>query len=798
MAAAAIILATGSSAQASGQAVAASRQVDEAIESAADALKDATAENSEGTETLTETDVGSGGLWKPITYFDPLIDDFNADAERAGRVNAAARKAVAAKYGLSVVALEETISLLRQMALDEYNDKKKAALRSQALRLVESSRAPIALMIASGVVDQVGDHCTPADVDMLMKRSSNPEADLWAIATGCSSSGAFAVALDRSPRARPALSYIAMNWTDADPASNLAAADALLRADFLAQVEVDQRDRVHADIARYKLSKLLDLGMLNEALAFGDSLTPPVRMQALRPGGDEVRATIGGFRLKTSPYGQAVAADYAAALALAGRQSEARSVLDLVAPAATRRAARVCLDAGKPECTVEGEHGVPLDTLVVDQLLDSPDADPYVLVETQAMGLPSRSGGVTEAFCKIAPRPDEQGECKGARAYIARNRAEKGDEQQDAQEVSRVIRRLGGQPFEAARAGYAARLATLGFGDTPLRDWSRASVDPAPIPFRERPLPAAARASKPREGASPRHFAPLPGGFTLVRAERSGQRAAAISLSQRFDPDGEVSAGGYWLHLSEDGGKSWQPPLYTGLAEHFPYVIPTESRVRMLAGDRIKLEVKEELIDTASISYPPVGTRIRRKRQGIYLDIPIAELRKDSDGDGLSDIAARHLLLDQQRDGGTPFVVGQDRKCSAPSADTEARLEILKKIFQVEARAIIEPVGPRKELIGPWRRSTPSEKPPIFLLGNPGDYRCLTLDRPMIVYSEADRERLREHSPDFQLIELPPIHWNRGHTRGFVNWSMGWAGGTYRLMRNGHDWKLESISEWVT
>jgi hypothetical protein len=69
-----------------------------------------------------------------------------------------------------------------------------------------------------------------------------------------------------------------------------------------------------------------------------------------------------------------------------------------------------------------------------------------------------------------------------------------------------------------------------------------------------------------------------------------------------MDPNGEVSAGGYWLHLSDDGGKTWQPPLYTGLAEYFPYSVPEQSDLPMFDGKHIRLEVEEALIDTASIT----------------------------------------------------------------------------------------------------------------------------------------------------------------------------------------------------
>jgi len=283
-----------------------------------------------------------------------------------------------------------------------------------------------------------------------------------------------------------------------------------------------------------------------------------------------------------------------------------------------------------------------------------------------------------------------------------------------------------------------------------------------------------------------------------VRFERSGKRAAAISISPLFDPDGEVSQGGYWLHLSDDGGRHWHAPLYTGLAQFFPYVVPSSSKLPLLAGDHVRLEVEEALIDTASITYPPVGTRTRRKRSGIYLDIPIAALTADSDGDGLTDIAAHHLLLDE-RGPDRPFVVGHDTNCTKPSSDTLAQLELLKTLYKVQARALIEPVNRSpSQLFGGWQGNSLPAKPPIFLEGNPHDYRCIRIDRPMIVYRPADRERLRRFSPDFQLITLPPITWNRAHDRGFLKWSMGWTGGTVRLEKAGDGWSLQQIGSWIT
>jgi hypothetical protein len=767
----------------------------------------ALAEADVQSDVLTAADLqdDQDALWQPIGYFDPVIDEFVADAERVKGADDRSRAAVAFKYGLSRDAFDATTAFLRNMSKHAYDRDRRSKLRSQALHVLSlSKRAPIALMFVAGVIAHFDGDCPASDVASLMKGSLNTDRDLWAVANGCANADAMRAAIDGARASRPALLYIAMNWTAGDPSSELAAADMLLRPKFLMQVDEQHRTEVHAEIARDKIAKLLDLGLLRDALAFGDSLSPEVRARALQLQHGGFEASIGGFRVKTAQYSDWTAVDYAAALALAGRTAEAHGLLDQSAPPARRKEARDCLEAGKGQCGVgeAWEKKVPLGALVVDQLLDDPGDDPYVLMEMAAAGTAApgerlSGGAVTEAACRLLSRKDEQQDCQNLRDAIAAARSA-GPATDEDREFWASVQRAGGPPFDSAKARYSAGLELLGPAK-PAPNWTRVRVDPAPVPFQELPIPAADRTKKAPRRPDPRAFAPLPQGYTLVRAERSGSRAIAISLSQRFDPDGEVTAGGYWVHLSDDGGKTWQPPLYTGLAEHFPYVVAPSSNLPMIDGDRLHLAVSDSLIDTSSISYPPVGTRLRRERRGIYLDIPISELRKDSDGDGISDIAAHHLLLDGAAANARPYIVGRDANCSgAPDAEKLARLAIVKKVLGVEARELIEPAGSTHVLIGGWRRSEPDSKPPIFLRGNSDDYRCIATDRLMIVYADADQDRLRKFSPDFQLVELPPIRWNRDRTRGFIKWNMGWAGGTYRLTRSGDEWKLESIAEWIS
>jgi len=211
---------------------------------------------------------------------------------------------------------------------------------------------------------------------------------------------------------------------------------------------------------------LLDLGLLPQALAFGDSLSPEIRNRALEPTRDAIRTSIGGIELKTSPFWDSPAVNYAAALALAGRNSEARSVLDLVAPASKRSQARGCLDAGKDDCPVGdlAPDRIPVGALVVDQLLDHPDADPYVLLESEAVGYSLSGGGVTEALCRLLSHPGEKHECDVERELVANNRIPEDNETAGDRALWAAIAHVGGQQFESAKASYG-RARCIGSGE---------------------------------------------------------------------------------------------------------------------------------------------------------------------------------------------------------------------------------------------------------------------------------------------------------------------------------------------
>lgn len=189
-------------------------------------------------------------------------------------------------------------------------------------------------------------------------------------------------------------------------------------------------------------------------------------------------------------------------------------------------------------------------------------------------------------------------------------------------------------------------------------------IDAQPA-WREHPMPPALRSPlKPSKritgglglfgdqkpaGRPPKWTDRLPPG-ELVRVERDGARIVAITASQSLDPAGEVGSGGYWLSLSGDGGKSFAAPLYMGLRVFGPYTIRPESNLPLLAADTLQIEVLLRRIDPEKIMFPPIALPIAESRDDIYLTLPLADLRRDTDGDGLTDLAEQAMLLDPDCD----------------------------------------------------------------------------------------------------------------------------------------------------
>ncbi|HTP26826.1 MAG TPA: hypothetical protein VMK12_14380 [Anaeromyxobacteraceae bacterium] len=292
----------------------------------------------------------------------------------------------------------------------------------------------------------------------------------------------------------------------------------------------------------------------------------------------------------------------------------------------------------------------------------------------------------------------------------------------------------------------------------------------------------------------------LPQGFRAIRAERNGARAVAVALSQRLDPTGEVSGGGYWLLLSNDGGASWQAPLYTGLRTLHPYVVAERSALPILQQEEIRLEVAREELDEASISFPPVCLRTGPRQEGLVLVSTLAALRQDSDGDGLTDVVEERLLLDPSNpdSDGDGIPDGRDPAPHVPNRqdatrDSELLSEILARLTNHQWRA----PGIEPGLGGSGMAHSPESTLDVLYVESATP---IAAERgfpvQVMVLTPEEVAKARKRFGAFYPLHLRTF-FDARHENAYIEWDEGWRGGTLKATWKG-SWTLEELQSWIT
>lgn len=262
-----------------------------------------------------------------------------------------------------------------------------------------------------------------------------------------------------------------------------------------------------------------------------------------------------------------------------------------------------------------------------------------------------------------------------------------------------------------------------------------------------------------------------------VTVDTQGQRTVVVYRSYALDPSSELGDAGYRLQLRDAGGKV--EDLSLGFSEMRPYVIVHNDKLPLLDGDDLQLAVDARELDDASVTFPPVGLRAKRQEKDLLLRCPLAELRKDTDGDGLTDIEEARLVTDPSSvdtdgdglsDKDDPAPLGAD----APSTpEQEVRQAAYRQLVsqRVKGELLIEQTnGPRLGLSGV-------------------DFRVLSLTAEEL---EAYQKRF-----GFRVTFKLGVKMQDA-THAKVSVSFGWTGGEWNAEKEADGWKFSAGSLWIT
>lgn len=610
---------------------------------------------------------------------------------------------------------------------------------------------------------------------------------------------------------------------------------ALRERAYRAAGESNETATVRALFAQRWLGLLLELGLTDRALSAWESMPRSLRDQALNPaGGVDVRPD----RQPATDDDADLRLELAAACILEGR-------LDL----ARRLVAEIATEPAKPSTTgdEDAEDGLTFSIslgqtrwkppeldddaarlAILKRHLEPSGADPFgLLVGVMAMNFDRgpwfRWGTWARLFALLAAR---EGYPSLARHMVRSALWSLDDEWWHLGDLPEAIKTpdltAAASRAEGAIDGLRARLEQQAHVDAPApgspvgETIRRLIAAPSIAQLRERPLPedmepivmSYEQGRDHGQALRSKHKVPFP--HELVRVETQGARVVALGASQDYDPVGELSRGAYWVVRSHDGGATWERPLYTGLRITMPYVVRLRSDLSMIRPSGIRVEVEVRELDLDYIMFPPLATRTKREALGLYLDLPWELLERDSDGDGLTDLAEERLITDpRQADTDADGVDdGVDPLPQVPHReDMDDRTRLMQAILDntlAGRRPIIHEVGDLDSSADPGqverrhRRVTHASERTGFVVGDRASFRGTTPGRRTIVLSPEEHAAAKAKFGPIFATRYDVLMTNRSGDLAFVIWSAEWRGGEGIAEKIDGEWVFDWLSSWIT
>lgn len=535
------------------------------------------------------------------------------------------------------------------------------------------------------------------------------------------------------------------------------------------------------------LARLLRLGMTDRAVAVFESVPIHLRDELLAHPGETARAS----RLPVTWDFADVRLEMAAALVLENRHEPARELIK---------------DARETPIERRQHHRTNQDSevrsllAILDRSLQPSESDPFdvfvdVIEKVLRDGL-VESVTLRRLVASLAEREDYAILARYQYLTAARDLYHDADDPPQIPESKRT-------PALTASANRAMRAIDQLKSDLEERATFRSQAPPADpveedirrliaapsiVDLREHPLPAGVEPVAMTSDEERSHRVALNREYKLpypaVRVESRGKNIVALGSSHDYDPI-PMSGGAYWVFRSSDGGASWDRPMYTGLRMHMPYVARPQSELPMVVPSGLRLEVEAREGDPDAIFFPGGFARFKRRELGLFVEIPWELLERDSDGDGLTDLAEERLITDPNdadtdRDG---LDDGVDSLPHVPvAAETTERASLITAILETAHGSTHTDAGERTE----------------FVVGTRAHFRGVRPPQRTIVLSSAEHADAVGKFGIFFATKIRVMFVNRVGNRGFAVWSGRWWGGTGIFEKVGTEWERTGGSNWIS
>lgn len=122
----------------------------------------------------------------------------------------------------------------------------------------------------------------------------------------------------------------------------------------------------------------------------------------------------------------------------------------------------------------------------------------------------------------------------------------------------------------------------------------------------------------------------------ILKYEKSGENEAFIYVSSKYE-NSYFGESGIWVAYSINKGESWEY-LYTGIVQQQPLYFKWYSKLQLI-NSKGELQIETCLLrQLTPFSHPGPGPTYEVVKDGLLLTLDLKTLKKDTDGDVLSDI----------------------------------------------------------------------------------------------------------------------------------------------------------------
>lgn len=285
----------------------------------------------------------------------------------------------------------------------------------------------------------------------------------------------------------------------------------------------------------------------------------------------------------------------------------------------------------------------------------------------------------------------------------------------------------------------------------------------------------------------------------ILKHEKKEQFEAFIYESSELD-DVFMREYGIWVALSYDSGTTWEY-LYTGIVQQQPLFLKWYSSVPLIKSDN-ELQIEACLLRQLTPStFSDFGVTYEVVKDGLLLNIDLNTLRKDTDGDGLTDIVEEKLFTNcksKDTDGdGITDNLDLNPRFSVPRTD---KTEILEFALDMSIK-LDSAVNIVSSLVDSKINFVNDTTETILIVSDSPDMQSVQpKSKRVIVLTEMEYNRFnRKYKNRLYRVWITPLFKVDGETETYLfSKDLGIYGGDYIVRKTERGWEIEMVSYWIS